>query len=601
MSNQFANILATIFLLIMFFLAVFSIKDDVFTFDETVHVAAGYSYLTQKDYRLNPEHPPLIKDLAAFPLLFLNPDQEKISSSGLNFPKDHPSWTQENPPQWWDQFNFASQFLYHSGNNPDQILFWSKIPMILLLIFFGWFLFFWAKKIFGKKTALLTLFLFSFSPTFLAHGRLITTDVGAALGIVLATYFWLNFLKNPSKKNIIVAGLILGISLLFKFSLILLIPFFGIITIIYAWLNPLKNQKFLSVVKYIGLSILIGLIALIFVIWPIYFYHIWNYPPEKQIRDTQFLLDNSSIPKPLVEINKWMSKRTIFQPISQYLLGVLLAVNRSTTGHTTYFLGEISAAGWKNYFPVVYSIKEPLPLHILTLIALLYIAWLIKKPFWKNTWQRILVWLKIHFPEFAMICFLGIYWLTSINSKLNIGVRHLLPVFPFTILLVSAVIGNWMKPPYLKIKMILLFGLIIWQTISVFSIYPHFLAYFNELAGGPDQGYLFVVNSNLDWGQDLKRLKKWLEIEGIDKIYLDYFGGGDPKYYLEEKYSPWWRERDEKELPKGSYLAVSATQLQGGRAFPVKGFDKASDYYRWLDKYEPITKIGYSIFVYYIN
>jgi len=197
-------------------------KGDSATMDEMSHIPAGYSYLSQKDFRINPEHPPLIKDLAAGPLLFLN----------LNFPTNHSSWTEGINEQWW----FGSQLLYYSGNNPDQIIFWARIPMILLLMFLGWFLFRWARELAGNKTALLVLALFSFSPTLLAHGRLVTTDIAAALGVVMATYFWLKFLKSPTKKNIILAGLIFGLSMLFKFSLALLVPFFAIITVIYAWL-----------------------------------------------------------------------------------------------------------------------------------------------------------------------------------------------------------------------------------------------------------------------------------------------------------------------------------------------------------------------------
>jgi len=597
MSNHFTYIIAGILLLIMFFIAIFSIKEDSFTFDETAHVAAGYSYLSQKDYRLNPEHPPLIKDISAFPLLFLN----------LNFPKDHPTWVQEEPPQWWIQFDFANQFLYHSGNNLDQILFWSRLSMIFLLIFLGWFIFFWAKELFGNKVALLSLFLFSFSPTFLAHGRLVTTDVGATLGVVLATYFWLKFLKNPIRKNIIFAGLIFGIAMLLKFSLILLIPFFALITLIYALITAPK-KPILNILKYLGLALLTGIIGMVFIVWPVYQYHILDYPPEQQIRDTQFLLKGTSIPEPLIKINLWMSEIPILRPFSQYLLGLLLAINRSTTGHTTFFLGEISAEGWKNYFPIVYSIKEPLAFHLLTLIALLYVAWLINSPpkfggGWQNTLPRIRSWIKSHFPEFAMLTFLGIYWLTSLTSKLNIGVRHLLPVFPFTIILVSAIICNyWLKGQNLKIKYVLVGIILFWQAFSVISIYPHFLAYFNELVGGPNQGYIYAVDSNLDWGQNLKRLTNWVEVNEIDKIYLDYFGGGDSEYYLKEKYAPWWGKRNPDELPKGSYLAISATQLQGGRAFSVKGYELPSDYYMWLYQHEPpIAKIGYSIFIYYID
>jgi len=200
-----------------------------------------------------------------------------------------------------------------------------------------------------------------------------------------------------------------------------------------------------------------------------------------------------------------------------------------------------------------------------------------------------------------MLVFVLIYWAFSIASNLNIGVRHLLPVFPFTFLLVSGLLNLWLKNPPYGIKYLILTILICWQLITVIKIYPHFLAYFNEIAGGPDRAYIYTVDSNLDWGQDLKRLKKWVEENKIEKIYVDYFGGGDAKYYLKEKFAPWQDTQDPKELPKGSYLAVSATFLQGGRGIPVPGFDQPFGYYRWLYQYEPITKIGYSIFVYYID
>jgi len=587
MSNRFTYTIAGFLLFLMFLMAFLSILDDSLTFDETAHIAAGYSYLTQKDMRLNPEHPPLIKDLAALPLLFLN----------LNFPKDHPSWIQKDNPIWWQQFEFASQFLYHSGNNPDQILLWSRLPMILLLIFLGWFLFYWAKELFGNKAALITLFLFSFSPIFLAHGRLVTTDVGAALGVVLSTYFWLRFLKNPTKKNIILAGVIFGISMLLKFSLILLIPFFAIITLFYAGLKMGKKY----ILKYLGLALLVGIIGIIFIIWPVYQYHVWNYPPERQVRDAEFLLSNH----PLQFLRKfipWMAKTPILRAYAQYLLGLSLVYQRGIGGHTTYFLGEISAAGWPQYFPIVYLIKEPLAFHILTAISLIYLSFLIKEPLWKNTFRRIFDWIKNHFTEFSMITFILIYWASSITSNLNIGVRHLLPVFPFTFLLVSGLLNLWLKNPPYGIKYLIIGILIFWQIISVIKIYPYFLAYFNEIAGGPDNGYLYTVDSNLDWGQDLKRLKKWIEENKIEKIYLDYFGGGNPEYYLKEKYAPWWGTRNPKELPKGNYLAVSASLLQGGRAKPAPDFDQPYGYYLWLYQYEPpIAKIGYSIFVYYIR
>ena len=268
-----------------------------------------------------------------------------------------------------------------------------------------------------------------------------------------------------------------------------------------------------------------------------------------------------------------------------------MVFHRVAGGNTTYFLGEVSNLGWRSYFPIVYLMKIPLAFHILTLIALLSVLWFIRRPSW----------LKSYFPVFAILTFIGIYWLTSIAGNLNIGVRHLLPVFPFTILLVSGAIANLLKQPYLKLKYLALMLLILWQAFSVISVYPHFLAYFNELVRGPDNGYKYVVDSNLDWGQDLKRLKNWVEENKIDKVYLDYFGGGNPQYYLGTKYAPWWGDRDPAEFPKGNYLAVSASFLQGGRGEAIPTLPQSSGYYRWLNNYIPVTTIGHSIFIYHID
>lgn len=612
MSNRLTNIIAALLLIFVFFITLFSISGDSLTMDELAHLPAGYSYLTQKDMRLNPEHPPLIKDLAAIPLLFIK---------GIKFPSEIKSWQEDVNGQW----DFGNYFLFKTGNPADKMIFWGRIPMILVLILLGFYIFKWARELFGNRVAIITLFLFSFSPTFLTHGRLVTTDVGAATGVFIATYYFLKALRNPSKGNIILAGVFFGLAELAKFTTIILIPFFVLLGLVW-WL--FINKKFLETLKIGVLVIVIGYLL----VWPVYLYHVWNYPLEKQIHDIIALQSGRQIPIvtrllftatkiPLIGrlidylLTKWkysvyltdlptiltsMARNTILRPYSHYLTGLFLVIQRGLGGNTTYFMGEVSAAGWKNYFPIVYIIKEPLTLHILTIIALLYTAWSLKKPFWQETFRRFSDWLKTHFPEFTMASFILIYWVFSVSSPLNIGVRHLLPLFPFTFLLVSQAMMSWLKSPS-KIKYAFFGILILWQMVSVLKIYPSFLTYFNEIAGGPDRGYIYTVDSNLDWGQDLKRLKKWVDANRIEKIYIDYFGGADTKYYFQDKYQPWWGTRDPKELPKGSYLAVSATFLQGGRGAPVPGFSQSYGYYLWLDQYKPITKIGYSIFVYRID
>jgi len=580
MSNRNTNLIAAALLLIMLFMAVSSVKDDSLTMDEVSHLPAGYSYLTQKDMRINPEHPPLIKDLAAAPLLFIK---------GIKFPYDLKAWKDDINGQW----DFGSYFLYQTGNPADQMIFWGRMPMILIMLLLGFYVFKWTKELFGNKAGLLALFLFSFSPTLLAHGRLVTTDVGATAGIFIATYYFLKALYLPSKRNIILSGISLGIAELLKFSAILLIPAFVFYALIW-WLVKLGNFKQ-------TLKILISVFVITFIlIWPVYQYHVWNYPPERQARDAANNLASypDFIKKPVL----WMTDKPILRPYAQYATGLLMVFNRVTSGNTTYFMGEVSNKGWRNYFPIIYAIKETLSFHILTVISLIYAFWFVKKSEGKNLLNKASNLIKSYFPEFACLAFIVIYWTASIVGTLNIGVRHLLPAIPFTILLVSAIIVSWLKEPFLKVKVFILAFLIAWQAASIFNIYPNFIAYFNELAGGPNKGYIYAVDSNLDWGQDLKRLAKWVDEKGIDKIYVDYFGGTDPNYYLKNKNERWWCDRNKEEFPKGNYLAVSATFLQGGMGKAAKGFNQpSSGCYKWLNNYKPVAKIGYSIFIFRID
>ncbi len=588
------NFVAGFLLSVMFLLAVFSMKGDSLTMDEVSHLPAGYSYLTQKDMRINPEHPPLVKDLAAFPLLFIK---------GIKFPAQIAAWQEDINGQW----AFGFDFMYHQGNPADKMIFWGRMPMIFVLILLGFYVFKWTKEIFGKKAGLLALFLYSFSPTLISHGRLITTDVAVSAGIFGALYYLVKFLKKPTKKNLIIAGIALGIAELTKFGAVLLLPIFFIIVFCWSLAKSFSPKSFLKTfLAYAGKLMLIIVIGYLF-IYPIYQYHVWNYPVERQVRDTKYLLSSFSqqfrlLPDTVI----WMADKPILRAYAQYGLGLLMVMQRASGGNTTYFMGEVSAAGWKNYFPIVYFIKEPLAFHLLTLISLGYVVYLavknkLTKPLIKNAFRDSSHWLEEHLAEFTMLVFIFIYWLSSVSSNLNIGVRHLLPVFPLTMVLVAGAVSKILNPPYLKIKYGLLALLLVWQAVTVIRIYPHFLAYFNKIAGGPDKAYAITVDSNLDWGQDLKRLKKWVDEKGIEKIYVDYFGGSEAQYYLKEKFIPWWGSRDSGELPQGSYLAVSATFLQGGRGKPVAGFNQPWGYYLWLNKYAPIAKIGYSIFVYRID
>ncbi len=586
MDSKATNVLAGLLLLFMLGLGFFSMKGDSTTMDELPHIPSGYSYITQRDMRLNPEHPPLLKDLAGLSVLV----GSKITQTPINFPDEHKSWQEDLNGQW----EFGRVLLYQSGNDADKIVFWGRLPMLLIMLVLGFFVFRWAREIYGNTGGLIALFLYSFSPTFIAHGRYVTTDVGAAAAFFIATYYLVKWLRESSRKNLILAGLVFGLALLTKFSLVIIIPFFVFLVVVWALLK--KPKPFLNLGKYLIGLLLIGLIAMI-LIWPVYQYHIMDYPVERQLYDTTTILEtygNRLFAEPVI----WMSDKPIFRPYGQFFLGVLMVVQRSVGGNTTYFLSQVSNLGWKEYFPIVFLIKVPLALLILSLVALFYSAYRVKEPFWKRTWKRFFGWIRNHFAEFALFIFFILYWVVTLRSNLNIGVRHILPTFPVIYILLSGQMAKLAKNQTWRLIILLLF---IWYGFGALSIYPHFLAYFNESIGGPSQGHKYVVDSNLDWGQDLKRLNQFVQEKNIKAIYLDYFGGDSPEYRLGDKFQPWWGTRNPKDLPNNSWLAVSASFLQGGKGCPIPSLEGEFGFYRWLNNQEPVTTIGHSIFVYNIK
>ncbi len=679
MSNTLSKCLAAALLIFMLLVAVFSMRGGSAIMDEASHLPAGYSYVTQGDMRINPEHPPLVKDLAGLAVVLMS----KVTGEKINFPYQLPAWQAETKNTLNAQWDFGFDFLYHEGNPAGHMIFAGRLPMLLILLLLGMYIFIWTKELWGKAAALLALFFFSFSPTFIAHGRLVTTDVAAATGIFIATYYFIRWLKNPKSSTLILAGLVFGLSQLTKFSTFLLVPFFGFLVV--AWIiikiinrrakpklfadsiaipkkpdlygipiakvsslpkTETKNETVPRIIfRYLAGLIVIFIIGYVFIVTPFYYLHIRNYPPEKQLQNAQCILASyangplnvkilekespnwcmEGLKEPLAackgisrisrcpaDLAVWMAdKSSPIRAFGYYLLGLVMVVQRATGGNTTYFLGQISNAGWTSYFPIVYLLKEPLALHIFTLIAIasaLYYFFrkkLVKpKRAWNGLITRISLWLSENFVAFAMLVFIALYWITSVRSPLNIGVRHVLPTFPLIYGLVAWQIIIWARKESSKTWMYCKYGLIgilvAWQAISVIAVYPSFLAYFNEIVGGSKNGYQYVVDSNLDWGQDLKRLKEWTDQNHIQKIYVDYFGGGDAQYYLGDKFQPWWGDRNPSDLRSGDWLAVSATFLQGGRGQLAPGYVDKAGYFDWLNAYEPKAVIGYSIFVYQI-
>ncbi|OGN28443.1 MAG: hypothetical protein A3H54_03230 [Candidatus Yanofskybacteria bacterium RIFCSPLOWO2_02_FULL_41_13] len=528
-------------------LALSSAREDSLTFDEVPHIGAGYSYLVKHDMHLNPEHPPLVKDIAAIPLLFLNLKQDAFDSS---------FWQEDLNGQW----DFGWLFLFHSGNNPDQIKNYARLPLISFFILSAILLFHWAYRLYGSKGAMIALVLFAFSPTVMAHSRFVTTDMAAVFGVLYATYRYVEYLKNPSRLNFWLAGIVFGLALLTKFSTIILVPFFLLLAII----KPGNLRRTFAIFA----------VGMIMVVWPVYYINIFNSTSaEQKIYTSEYLGQFYKQDNPLLRMVIWGSDKQLLRPLSQYVLGVMRVAYQTGESKESYFLGEVRPHGSYGYFPTVYFLKEPLAWWGLVLIVLIYQIWKLRRPSDKSS-NRIRGFIKYHFEEFAMLLWLLIYWGISINSSLNIGVRHILPTYPFAIILVSGQISRMIDFLRVKSKKIMLAGLFSvvallgWYVFENIHVYPYYLTYFNQVAGGPSGGYRYVADSNLDWGQDLIRFSNLVIDKNISKIELGYFGWADPSYYLGDRYLRlnWNKYKDANDFlarnQSDGWIAVSATHLQ---------------------------------------
>lgn len=607
----------------MFAVSTLNAKNDSATFDEVAHIPASYSYVTQHDTRLNPEHPPLIKDLAGLPLLFLN----------LNFDTSLPFWTGDLPGRWDEgQWSAGRHLLYEAGNDPNQIIFWSRMPIVLLSLVLGLFLFRWGKEIAGVGAGLFALTLYAFDPNILGHNHFVTTDLGIAAFFTFSFYYFLKFIKHPSWKNVFLGGLFLGLLLVSKFSSIVALPVFGLTLFVYALVKNNREgentwkTRLLNLGSYLIKGIVAFSVAAI-VIWVVYKANNFAMPKEAldQTIDFFFAADDTN-PKAAYtnKILHTLNQSSLTRPWANYMFGPAWMFKRVSGGNGAYFMGQVGN-GFKSYFPIVFSIKETLPFILLVLFAMFYTLKQSASTFfgsissWQKSKEALGKFLRFSVSYYTMFIFITLYAFSSITGGLNIGFRHLFPILPFAYILTTRKIFGFARNKHLATKRAFWIPaslLLVWIISIPILSYPSYTSYFNESIGGSKNGYKYVTDSNTDWGQDLNRLNIWINQHNrkawtiscnevyknsptdciqIDKIRVDYFGGGNPKILLGDKYVQWWDSM--RPVEKGWYaLSTNFTQ---GSIYSTKNTPETN--YAWTLDYKPVAMIGKSILIYYVD
>jgi hypothetical protein len=540
------------------------------TYDEPVHLFAGYSHLKWGDFRINPEHPPLAKIVAALPLFTVDADTSGITRSQRDLVQDRKDYG------WVLARHF---FLSHS--DAESLFFRAKLVMVALAAILGVFVFCWARELFGLKAGIASLLLYCFDPNILGHSSIIHTDIPFALCFFAGTYFFWRTSNRLTWIDLFCTSLSFALAAITKFSFLMTVPIWAVLGIIRAFsAEPQHSQIALPEVvdrpssKLILLSVVLTTAAIFayVVIWTAYGFRFDAV--AQQTGQLQFGL--------LLSQENWLSPFVLFN--SMYLVlpeawvyGLIAAFK--ALDRSSYLLGAISNNGFWLYFPVAFAVKTPLP----TLLFIMIASGL-------AVFHR-----RLGKGELFLLIPVLIFFSIAIWSRFNLGVRHILPIYPFLFVwLGGAVTTIWSSRNWSVRCGVLMLG--IWLMGSTLKTYPDYLAYFNEVAGGPENGHRFLVDSNLDWGQDLKGLKWWMDDHGVKKIEFAYFGTVDPSWYginavpAVGSIAQFWRG-DKDHSATSPYIAISATYLTGL-------YLAERDTYAIFRSKNPIASIGHSILVY---
>jgi tetratricopeptide (TPR) repeat protein len=577
MSNRHSRLASA--LVLALFMGVFSLltltsaRQKSPTFDEPTHLFAGYSYLKWADFRVNPEHPPFAKLWSALPLLAFDIQDPRESNPLWDLIASHHAAKIHT-------INLAGKMLFRD-HDADTLFFYARLQMMALGILLGLFVFLWSKKIYGFEAAVAALFIYCLDPNVLAHSQIIHTDIPFTLFFFTGIYFLFQMLAQFTWRNVLLTSLPLGLATITKYSYIAILPIWGILGLMtilssqsqHCHIGP--NRSVSSRWGKTGLFaafLICAAVTAYFCIWAAYGFRYEAIPKGGNPLPTDSFL--SKIPSGYA-LASYLIEQRLFP--EAWIYGQLAVV--SEMRRPAYLLGQLSDAGFWSYFPVVFAVKTPLP--TLVLIVAAAAMWISKR--------------KESQAELFLILPVAMYFGFAIVSRMNLGVRHLLPIYPFLFVLAGGAAAMlWRNKPPIKIGAALLAAWFLWSSIR---IYPHYLAFFNELAGGAKNGHKVLLDSNLDWGQDLKGLKRWMQDHEVKKIHLIYFGTANPQYYGIDMLRLPGSWSDASAAAEANYAEADHWAISASHFGPYLR-DRQRDFVKTFGLLKPIATIGHSIFIY---
>jgi len=535
------RLLAGLLLILMVALAGGAALRESVTIDEVSHIGAGVSYLQKLDLRMNPEHPPLPKVLAALPLVL----------RGARADYSHISWTFSEKffPAFFGQWVFGESLL-ERWNEPKTTLAWARLPMLLLTLALGCVVYVYAQRLGGPWAGLLCLAVYVSTPAFLTFGPLVHTDVAVTLFSVLALWTFAEIWQEPNRKNVLAFGLSLAGALLSKFTAAILFIAFAAFALSLRWRAvPAQPENKVELREWRRTRWRATLKGILWAAAAVYvFYFIFSL---QQPTNALYRIGNG----PLALI-----LRRLLMPPFLYLRGVFWVV--ITGRRSTFVLGHAYPHGVWFYFPTVFVLKSSIA--YLILLFLTGVAGITRKVLGKTSAAIIPARVAVHWRVLggSLLVFTGV----CLVSPLEISIRHFSVPLALLILMLAPIprmlseLGD-RSPIAATLGAGVIVALAASCLFTAVRIYPNYFPYMNALSFGRP-AYVLVNDSNVDWNQSLPEVKRFAETHGLTRIGLDEYGFSDPTVFVPQA-KP-WNCQSPTPQDEGQWVTLSANFILDG-------------------------------------
>jgi hypothetical protein len=506
------ELLAAVILLAMAVNLLSVIARKSITTDEVVLIPSAYYHYVADEVHLIAQHPPVCKLLAGLPLLFIRPNQWSPARTDPAGRNDQHEWA------------YTSHFWQDNAPLFKKICFWSRVPMVALTLALGVLVFVFARDLFGPRAALLAVALFALEPTILAHGRVVQTDIPAAFGLLLTVFALYRYIGAPSWKGALALGGAIAVALLSKFSMLVICPALAVVLAV-LWFRTTRRGLLLQHALVVALVILVVTNSAYF------FYH-------RPLTEGDFKWIAECFPGSASLFSNSVRILRFVLP-TDFLMGVLWQLHHGRAGHSAGLLGMYSNHGWCYYFPVAFCLKAPIPFLMTSLAGL---AWATDR----------LIRFRERWALFLLIPVIS-YTILLMLSPIDIGVRYYLPGYVFFVLL-SAGCLNALRH-FRAAATAIVMG---WMAIEMVRSYPNHMSYMNQFAFAHPHWW-YLSDSNVEWGDDARKLAAWLRARGESRVRALLLGG----FATLDFYGVNYIDALSKAEPPPRYLALGASFLNG--------------------------------------